>query len=302
MPRMVSSVTFTAVGSAPTVIASGSMTMSSAGMPYSSVATRRILPVRSRRSCAVAGMPVSSLASAMTAAPWRLTSGRISSIRSSSAGHRVDQRLALVGGEAGLQRLDDRSSRCRAAGRSSPAPAGSRVASSSASSVSGTPMLTSSTCAPAATCSCDVDDDLREVALAQLRREGLAPGRVDPLADDAERLVGADHDLAGLRAQDGVHGRAPRSPDQAADDAAGARGELGAGRRGAAPSGIRCSAADARQREHALHDLARDAEALAALGALGDVGGHERAEARRCARRTRRCAGSRCRPGAPRAR
>ena len=59
----------TASGSAPTVIASGSMTMSSIGMPYCSVATRTTLPVSSTRSWAVAGIPVWSLGSAMTAAP-----------------------------------------------------------------------------------------------------------------------------------------------------------------------------------------------------------------------------------------
>ena len=43
----------------------------------------------------------------------------------------------------------------------------------------------------------DVHDHLRQVVLAQLGRERLAPGRVDALADDAERLVVADRD--GLR-------------------------------------------------------------------------------------------------------
>ena len=42
----------------------------------------------------------------------------------------------------------------------------------------------------------DVRDDLREVAAAKLLRERLAAGRVDPLPDDAERLVGADDDLS----------------------------------------------------------------------------------------------------------
>ena len=51
-----------------------------------------------------------------------------------------------------------------------------------------------------------VDDDRREVAAAQLLGEPLAPGRVDPLADDAERLLRADDD--GLRPplQNRVHG------------------------------------------------------------------------------------------------
>ena len=82
--RIVSIVVVTAWGSAPTVIASGSITMSSSAIPYSSTATRAIFRVISRRSSTVIGMPVSSFASAITAAPWRLTSGRIASRRSSS--------------------------------------------------------------------------------------------------------------------------------------------------------------------------------------------------------------------------
>ena len=42
----------------------------------------------------------------------------------------------------------------------------------------------------------DVDDDLREIAAAKLLRERLSAGRVDALADDAERLVGADDDFS----------------------------------------------------------------------------------------------------------
>ena len=37
-------------------------------------------------------------------------------------------------------------------------------------------------------------DHAIEVAVAQLGREGLAAGRVDALADDAERLVDRDRD------------------------------------------------------------------------------------------------------------
>ena len=69
-------------------------------------------------------------------------------------------------------------------------------ASRSASSVSGTPMLTSSTVAPPATCARDVRLDRGEVAGAQLLLELLAAGRVDALADDAERLVVPDRDRA----------------------------------------------------------------------------------------------------------
>ena len=80
---IVSSVIVTASVAAPTVMASGSMTTSSGGMPWSPAA-ETILRAISRRCCGVSGMPVSSLARPITAAPWRATSGRISSRRSSS--------------------------------------------------------------------------------------------------------------------------------------------------------------------------------------------------------------------------
>ena len=80
---IVSSVVVTASVSAPTVMASGSITTSSGGMPWSPAADT-ILRAMSSRCCGVSGMPVSSLASPITAAPWRATSGRISSSRSSS--------------------------------------------------------------------------------------------------------------------------------------------------------------------------------------------------------------------------
>ena len=51
----------------------------------------------------------------------------------------------------------------------------------------------------------DVDLELGEVAGLELGLERLAPGRVDPLADHAERLLGPDHELPGSRADDGVH-------------------------------------------------------------------------------------------------
>jgi hypothetical protein len=82
---IVSSVRSTIVVSAPTGIASGSITMSSAGMPYRPVATSTILRVSSSRRRGSSGISSSSFGSAITAAPCRLTSGRIASIRSSSA-------------------------------------------------------------------------------------------------------------------------------------------------------------------------------------------------------------------------
>ena len=73
----------TASVSAPTVMASGSMITSSIGIPWSPAA-ETILRAISSRCCGVSGMPVSSLASPITAAPCFATSGRISSSRSSS--------------------------------------------------------------------------------------------------------------------------------------------------------------------------------------------------------------------------
>ena len=61
------------------------MTMSSIAMPYSVVATSTILPTSSRRLSGSIGISSASLGSAMTAASYFLTSGRIAAIRSSSA-------------------------------------------------------------------------------------------------------------------------------------------------------------------------------------------------------------------------
>ena len=84
MRLIVSSVMTTACGSAPTVIASGSMTMSSIGIshcPWTMSTNRR---QTSRRSSAVCGMPVSSFVRQMIAAPCSFTSGSTRSSRSSS--------------------------------------------------------------------------------------------------------------------------------------------------------------------------------------------------------------------------
>ena len=52
--------------------------------------------------------------------------------------------------------------------------------------------------------------DPAEVAVLHLLGEELPPGRVDPLADDHERPVIADHDLARRRSDDGAgHARSP---------------------------------------------------------------------------------------------
>ena len=83
--RMASMVTSELPVSAPIGMASGSITMSALAMPYSSVATRTILPTRSRRFSHSIGISSWSLGSAITAASYFLTRGRIAAIRSSSA-------------------------------------------------------------------------------------------------------------------------------------------------------------------------------------------------------------------------
>ena len=83
--RIVSSVAATSEVSAPTGMASGSITMSSSGMPYSLVAVSMIFRASATRRSGSAGISSSSLGSAITAAPYLATSGRISAIRSSSA-------------------------------------------------------------------------------------------------------------------------------------------------------------------------------------------------------------------------
>ena len=120
------------------------------------------------------------------------------------AGDRVDERLALVGGEARFERLDHgRVDAERQIGEPlderdglphQPDLVGERIADVDVEHVGAARQLLG-----------DVDLDLREIALLQLRLECLAAGRVDPLADDAERLAGADDDGPRPRAQDGIH-------------------------------------------------------------------------------------------------
>ena len=80
--RTVSRNSVTARGSAPTGIASGSITTSCGGMPWSP-ATETILRATSSRRSGSIGIS-SSLARPITAAPWRATIGRIRFSRSSS--------------------------------------------------------------------------------------------------------------------------------------------------------------------------------------------------------------------------
>src|SRR4029077_5251264 len=71
--------------SAPTGMASGSITMSSTSILYFSVATWISLRVSSRRRAGSSGISSSSFGSPITAAPYFFTIGRMASIRSSSA-------------------------------------------------------------------------------------------------------------------------------------------------------------------------------------------------------------------------
>ena len=119
------------------------------------------------------------------------------------AGHRVEQRLALVDGEAGLERLDDRGvDRQRQVGQAldeldGPGQdrrlVGERDPGVDVEHVGAGLDLGE-----------DVALDPAEVAGLHLLGQELAPGRVDPLADDDERPVEADDDLAGGGADDGV--------------------------------------------------------------------------------------------------
>ena len=118
------------------------------------------------------------------------------------AGHAVEQGLALVDGETGLERLDDRRiDRQREVGQrldeldrlgQDRRLVGQRDAGVDVEHVRA---------------GLDLGDrvalDPREVAGLHLLREELAAGRVDALADDHERLVVADDDLAGRGADDG---------------------------------------------------------------------------------------------------
>src|SRR4051794_23864290 len=148
--EIVSSVTSTASLAAPTVIASGSMTTSSGGIPWSPAA-ETILRAMSRRCCGVSGMPVSSLARPMTAAPYLATSGRISSSRSSSPVTEFTSALpSYTESPASSASITDESMHSGA----STVSCTSRISAfrSSASSTSGMPAFTSSMSAPASTC------------------------------------------------------------------------------------------------------------------------------------------------------
>ena len=140
---------------------------------------------------------------ATTAAPYLRTSGRTRSRRSSSPVTELTQRLALVDGEPGLERLDDRRiDRQRQVGQGldeldrlgqDRRLVGQRDAGVDVEHVGAGLDLGEG-----------VALDAAEVAGLHLLGEELAAGRVDPLADDHERPVEADDDLARRGAEDGV--------------------------------------------------------------------------------------------------
>ena len=148
-------------------------------------------------------IPVSSLLIATTAAPYLRTSGRTRSSRSSSPVTELTQRLALVDGEPGLERLDDRRiDRQRQVGQAldeldGPGEDRRLVAQRD-------PGVDVEHVGAGLDLGEDVALDPAEVAGLHLLGQELAAGRVDPLADDHERAVEADHDLAGGGAEDGV--------------------------------------------------------------------------------------------------
>ena len=134
----------------------------------------------------------------MTAAPYRLTSGRIALHPVVLGGDRVDQRATLVHRQAGLERLDDgRVDADRQVGQALDeldrlleqlGLIGQRHAHVDVEHHRAALDLR-----------LDVALDRGQVTGAQLLLEDASPGRVDAFADDAERLVVADGDLLGWR-------------------------------------------------------------------------------------------------------
>ena len=171
--------------------------MSSRGMPWSA-ARSTICFATANRTSGSSLIPVSSLEIATTAAPYFATSGRTRSSRSSSPVTRVDERLALVDGEPGLERLDDRRvDRQRHVGErldeldglgQDRRLVGQRDAGVDVEHVRAGLDLGER-----------VALDPAEVAGLHLLGQQLAAGRVDALADDDERPVEADDDLARRR-------------------------------------------------------------------------------------------------------
>ncbi len=122
------------------------------------------------------------------------------------AGHRIDQRLSLIGGEAGFERLDDRGiDRERNVDRllhqldafgEDPGLVGERNAGIDVEHLR-----------PGLDLGQRLGDDPAVIARRHLGREQLAPGRIDPLADHDEAALKADDDFLGGGGDEGFgHG------------------------------------------------------------------------------------------------
>ena len=109
--------------------------------------------------------------------------------------------------------------------------------------------------APPATCSGTSTSSCERSSGLELRLERLAAGRVDPLADDAERLLRPDDDGPRPRPEDGVH--SPPSPLASGLPSRSAEPRDA----GLAAEADQVQAGDAGQLERALGDLDRDLEA-----------------------------------------
>src|SRR5208283_820050 len=123
-------------------------------------------------------------------------------------GYRVDQRLALVGGQPGVEHLDD-------GGVDDQGQVGQFLDQRDGLRHQGGLVgerrahVHVEQHGPAGDLLLDVDLHPGQVAVAQLQLEDLPAGRVDPLADDRERLVVTDPHRLGRRGQDGVHWLVP---------------------------------------------------------------------------------------------
>ena len=148
-------------------------------------------------------MPVSSFEMAITAAPYFFTSGSTDFQAFVLAGHRIDERLALVHGEPGLERgHDGRIDRQRHIGdrlhqldraRENRRLIGQRNPRIDVEHVSARLDLRAR-----------IGFDAAEVPGRHLGGEDLASGRIDALADDDEGPVEADDDFLGGGTDNGV--------------------------------------------------------------------------------------------------
>ncbi len=201
--RMASMVTSELPVSAPIGIASGSMTMSALAMPYSSVATRTILPTRSSR--------FSPLHRDLVVVVGQRDDRRVVLLHQRQdrrhpvvlGGDRVDQRATLVDREPRLEGLDDRgvdADRQVADALHQLDCLGEQVGLVGQRHTH----VDVQHVGAALDLGLDVTFDRAQVAGAQLLLEDPASGRVDPLADQAEPAAVTDHDLLRGRAEDGL--------------------------------------------------------------------------------------------------